>query len=264
MSTRGKTTPASTPGSYAAKAGVPSRVTVPGWDQALLAAMSDVAVGCETPEAAQAVLNGALAVYSMECDECAQPMWIDGDGVAFHAGRGPDGVAHDLDADHVSYCAEVDNFDDDNQTHVALLAAVTDICDGYPQHAGEIRDVCRSMLAERFATVIAERRERLVAAVLRYQELVAPRRWGRSYSHIVDGPSKHVVARWKNDAVVAVVTDDFGTPGDIREDTYEQIIADTTYVNGDPDQIVVYGCRYFYQTDGVRFRHLTADGRIFD
>ena len=36
------------------------------------------------------------------CVECGQEMWIDGNGVSYHDGDGPDGVDYDADADHVA------------------------------------------------------------------------------------------------------------------------------------------------------------------
>ena len=261
MSARGKTTPASTPGSFAAKTGVSSRVTVPGWDRALGGAMGDVASGCDTPEETMSVVDGALAAYSMVCDECAQPMWIDGNGVAFHAGSGADGIDHDLDGDHVARCEDLEHFDPDVPAHEALLEAVTDVCEGFPQHGHDIRTVCRNLAGEHFATLIADRRTTLRTVVRDHATNIAPRRWGINV--LIDSESsKHVIGRWANGHVVGVVLDDFGQPASVDCDAYEQLVADTRYANGDPDRIIAYGHRYTYQTDGVRFRHLAADGRI--
>lgn len=261
MTIRGKTTPASTPGSYAAKAGATSRVAVPGWDRSLSDAMRDVAAGCDTPEAAMAVLDGALAAYCTECDECGQPMWTDIEGGTFHTGHGRNTVNWDLDADHVAACADIAHLDPIKPDHASLVEAVTAVCEGFPQHGHDIRDRGREIIRGQFAGLINERRSMLKAAVRDHATNTAPRRWGINV--LIDSESsKHVTGRWASGHVVGVVLDDFGQPANVDFDAYEQLVADTRYAHGDPDRIIVYGRTCTYHDFGITFRHLAADGRI--
>ena len=52
----------------------------------------------------------------MICAECGEEMEIDASGIANHVGDGPDGIDHDLDADHVPYSEDYEDGDTEFDT----------------------------------------------------------------------------------------------------------------------------------------------------
>jgi hypothetical protein len=51
----------------------------------------------------KAVFPKDTAWADRPCFECGLAMFVDPDGISHHAGDGPDGIDHDMDADHVAY-----------------------------------------------------------------------------------------------------------------------------------------------------------------
>lgn len=142
ISQRGKTTPDSTPGSFAAVPAVRSRVEMDhsGLRDALTAATlsSDSRLGAESR------IDAVLAVYDMTCDECGAEMWVDEEGDPHHK---DDDSADD---DHTALCGDAADFDPDDPMQAALLTAVSDQIDSGAMTVAEVEHWCYAEIRARF------------------------------------------------------------------------------------------------------------------
>ena len=139
---RGKTTPDSTPGSFAAQPAVRSRVEMDR--SGLRDALAGATVSSTTQLEAEGRIDAVLAVYEMTCDECGAAMAVDEEGDPHHTG---DDTADD---DHTALCGDAANFDSDDLSHVALLVATAEQVDSGAMTVSEVERWCYTQIRARF------------------------------------------------------------------------------------------------------------------